>query len=67
MDRLRSVPVQSAPELARAIKRLDEVRELAKGLPRTDKLPKTRILAPRAGAGGTRPDHQDALHAALYR
>ena len=46
MDRLRSGPVlQSAPELARAIKRLDEVRELAKGLPHTDKLPKTRILA----------------------
>src|SRR5271157_708793 len=34
MDRLRSGPVlQSVPELARAIKRLDEVRELAKGLP----------------------------------
>ena len=46
MDRLRSGPVlQSVPELARAIKRLDEVRELAKGLPHTDKLPKTRILA----------------------
>jgi Domain of unknown function (DUF4158) len=46
MDRLRSGPVlQSVPELARAIKRLDEVRELAKGLPHTDKLPRTRILA----------------------
>ena len=46
MDRLRSGPVlQSVPELARAIKRLDEVRELGKGLPHTDKLPKTRILA----------------------
>lgn len=46
MDRLRSGPtLQSAPELARAIKRLDEIRRLAAGLPRTDKLPKTRILA----------------------
>jgi hypothetical protein len=46
MDRLRSGPVlQSVPEIARAIKRLDEVRELAKGLPHTDKLPKKRILA----------------------
>ena len=27
------------------VKRLDEVRELTKGLPHTDKLPKTRILA----------------------
>ncbi|HEY5305717.1 MAG TPA: Tn3 family transposase [Pseudolabrys sp.] len=46
MDRLRSGPtLQSAPELARAIKRLEEIRQLATGLPRTDKLPKTRILA----------------------
>jgi TnpA family transposase len=46
MDRLRSGPVlQSTPELARAIKRLDEVRQLAVGLPPTDKLPKTRVLA----------------------
>lgn len=46
MDRLRSGPtLQSAPELARAIKRLDAIRQLATGLPRTDKLPKTRILA----------------------
>ena len=46
MDRLRLGPtLQSAPELARAIKRLDEIRQLAMGLPRTDKLPKTRILA----------------------
>jgi hypothetical protein len=46
MDRLRSGPVlQSTPELARAIKRLDEVRQLAAGLPPTDKLPKIRVLA----------------------
>jgi hypothetical protein len=47
MDRLRPEPVlQSAPELARTIKHLDEVRELAKGLPRTDKLP-NESLTPR--------------------
>jgi hypothetical protein len=46
MDRLRSGPtLQSVPELARALKRLDEIRRLAAGLPRTDQLPKTRILA----------------------
>jgi hypothetical protein len=46
MDRLRSGPtLQSVPELARALKRLDEIRRLAAGLPRTDRLPKTRILA----------------------
>ena len=46
MDRLRSGPVlQSTSELARAIKRLDEIRQLAAGLPRTDRLPKTRVLA----------------------
>ena len=46
MDRLRSGPtLQSTAELARAIKRLDEVRQLATGLPRTDRLPKTRVLA----------------------
>ena len=45
LDRLRSGPtLQSAPELARAIKRLDEVRQLAAGLPSIDRLPKTRIL-----------------------
>jgi TnpA family transposase len=46
MDRLRSGPtLQSAPELARAIKRLDEIKQFAAGLPRTDELPTTRILA----------------------
>jgi TnpA family transposase len=46
LDRLRSGPVrQSTPELARAIERLDEVRQLAAGLPRIDRLPKTRVLA----------------------
>lgn len=42
MDRLRSGPtLQSTAELAR----LDDVRQLAAGLPRTDRLPKTRVLA----------------------
>jgi hypothetical protein len=46
MDRLRSGPtLQSTAELARAIERLDDVRQLAAGLPRTDRLPKTRVLA----------------------
>jgi hypothetical protein len=46
MDRLRSGPtLRSTAELARAIERLDEVRQLAAGLPRTDRLPKTRVLA----------------------
>jgi TnpA family transposase len=46
MDRLRSGPtLQSTTELARALDRLDEVRQLAMGLPRTDQLPKTRVLA----------------------
>ena len=45
LDRLRSGPtLQSGAELARAIVRLDEVRRLSSGLPRTDHLPKTRIL-----------------------
>src|SRR5207244_584506 len=46
LDRLRSGPtLQSIPELARAITRLGEVRGLAHGLPRTDRLPKTKVLA----------------------
>jgi hypothetical protein len=46
LDRLRSGPtLQSTPELVRAIKRLTEVRQVATGLPSTDHLPKTRILA----------------------
>jgi hypothetical protein len=46
MDRLRSgSTLQSTAELARAIERLDDVRQLAAGLPRTDRLPKTRVLA----------------------
>ena len=58
MDRLRSGPtLQSTAELARAIKRLDDVRQIAAGLPRTDLLPKTRDTGPgalcrrRQGAG----------------
>ena len=46
LDRLRNGPVlQSPAELARAVARLDEVRMLAAGLPRTDRLPRTRVLA----------------------
>jgi hypothetical protein len=46
LDRLRDGPVlQSPAELARAVARLDEVRELAAGLPRTDRPPRTRVLA----------------------
>ena len=55
MDRLRSGPtLQSTAELARAIKRLDEVRQLATGLPRTDRLPKTRVLALARFAGAAK-------------
>jgi len=46
LDRLRDGPVlQSSAELARAVARLDEVRLLTAGLPRTDRLPRTRVLA----------------------
>ena len=55
MDRLRAGPtMQSTPELVRAIERLDEVRKLATGLPRTDQLPKTRVLALARFAGAAR-------------
>ncbi len=37
--------LQSAAELARAVARLDEVRLLAARLPRTDRPPRTRVLA----------------------
>jgi len=46
LDRLRDGPVlQSPAELTRAVARLDEVQLLAAGLPRTDRLPRTRVLA----------------------
>ncbi len=55
MDRLRSGPtLQSTNELVRAIERLDEVRHLAAGLPRTDRLPKTRVLALARFAGAAK-------------
>jgi hypothetical protein len=55
MDRLRTAPtLQSTNELARAIDRLDEVRQLAAGLPPTDRLPKTRILALARFAGAAK-------------
>jgi TnpA family transposase len=46
LDRLRDGPViQSATALARAIRRLKEVQDLARDLPRTDRLPRSRVLA----------------------
>jgi TnpA family transposase len=55
MDRLRSGPaLQSTPELVRAIERLDEVRQLAAGLPHTERLPKTRVLAMARFAGAAK-------------
>lgn len=55
MDRLRSGPtLQSTNELVRAIERLDEVRHLAAGLPPTDRLPKTRVLALARFAGAAK-------------
>ena len=38
----------------RALDRLDEVRQLAAGLPRTDRLPKTRVLALARFAGAAK-------------
>jgi TnpA family transposase len=55
LDRLRSGPtLQSVNELVRAINRLDEVRTLAAGLPLTDRMPKTRVLALARFAGAAR-------------
>jgi TnpA family transposase len=55
MDRLRSGPtLQSTNELVRAIERLDEVRQLAAGLPPTDRLPKTRVLVLARFAGAAK-------------
>ena len=55
MDRLRSGPTrQSTNELVRAIERLEEVRQLAAGLPCTDRLPKTRVLALARFAGAAK-------------
>ncbi len=55
LDRLRDGPVlQSAAELSRAVARLDEVRLLAAGLPRTDRLPRTRVLALARFAGAAK-------------
>jgi TnpA family transposase len=55
MDRLRSGPtLQSTNELVRAIERLEEVRQLAAGLPCTDRLPKTRVLALARFAGAAK-------------
>jgi TnpA family transposase len=55
MDRLRTGPaLQSPAELARAIKRLDEIRQIGIGLPQTDRLPKTRIMALARFAGAAK-------------
>jgi TnpA family transposase len=55
MDRLRTAPaLQSTNELARAIDRLEEISQLAAGLPSIDRLPKTRILALARFAGAAK-------------
>ncbi len=55
LDRLRSGPTRSsAPELVRAVVRFVEVRQLASGLPATDRLPKTRVLALARFAGAAK-------------
>ena len=54
-DRLRDGPVlQSPAELGRAVKRLDEVRTLACGLPPTDRVPPGRVAALARHAGAAR-------------
>jgi TnpA family transposase len=46
LDRLRNGPVlTSGKELARTVRRLGEVQDLARDLPRTDRLPRSRVLA----------------------
>ena len=55
LDRLRDSPaLQSPAELARAVTRLDEVRLLAAGLPRPDRLPRPRVLAVARFAGAAK-------------
>jgi hypothetical protein len=54
-DRLRDGPVlQSPAELGRAVKRLEEVRALAEGLPATDRVPPGRVAALARHAGAAR-------------
>ena len=46
LDRLRNGPVlQSGRELTRALRRLAEIQDLARGLPTTDRLPRSRVLS----------------------
>src|SRR5829696_2274196 len=46
LDRLRNGPVlTSGKELARTVRRLGEVQDLARDLPRIDRLPRSRVLA----------------------
>src|SRR5215203_3038207 len=46
LDRLRNGPVlTSGKELARTVRRLGEVQDLARDLPRTDRVPRSRVLA----------------------
>ncbi|SMF97867.1 protein of unknown function [Methylomagnum ishizawai] len=55
LDRLRTGPTRaSIPGLVRAADRLEEVRRLADGLPATDHLPQTRVLALARFAGSAR-------------
>ncbi len=54
-DRLRDGPVlQSPAELGRAVKRLEEVRALAEGLPPADRVPPGRVAALARHAGAAR-------------
>jgi TnpA family transposase len=55
LDRLRTGPTRvSVPELVRAAVRLEEVRQWAAGLPATERLPKTRVLALARFAGAAK-------------
>ena len=46
LDRLRDGPyVQSGREISRALTRLEEIRRLTNGLPQTDRLPPSKIVA----------------------
>ena len=55
LDRLRNGPVlTSGRELARAVRRLAEVQDLAQDLPRTDRLPRSRVLSLARFAGASK-------------
>jgi hypothetical protein len=55
LDRLRTGPTRvSVPELVRAVARVEEARQLAAGLPGTERLPPTRELALARFAGAAK-------------